>query len=201
VLLSDQVPLASGLTRIETMTKRGFHARLPIVRQAIRADLTGFALPAILVFSAGLLVSLWDGWEGLVETLEDLAKDRHSLSRLPIQTIVGLALIFAGYVIMFVAAGTLGRSYSSTLVIREGQPLITHGIYRLTRHPLYLGVLMVCFGVPICASSWRGCLVMALLIPIFLHRIRLEERLLLDEFGEAYQTYMQGTNKLLPYIY
>jgi protein-S-isoprenylcysteine O-methyltransferase Ste14 len=183
------------------MAKRGFHAEHRIARHAIKADLICFALPAVLVLFAGLLVSLWDGWHGLVETFGDPVKDPHSLSRLSIQTIAGLALIFAGFVIMFVAAGTLGQFYSSTLVIRKGQPLITHGIYRLTRHPLYLGVLMVCLGVPICTSSWRGCVVMAVLIPIFTYRIRLEERLLLDEFGEAYQTYVQVTSKLLPYIF
>jgi protein-S-isoprenylcysteine O-methyltransferase Ste14 len=183
------------------VAKRGFLAKHRIIRHAIKADLVCFALPAVLVLFAGLLVSFLDGWDGRVETFRGLIKDPQSLPRLSIQIIAGLVLVFAGFKIMFVAAGTLRQFYTSTLVIRKDQPLVTHGIYRLTRHPLYLGALMVCLGVPISASSWRGCGAMAVLIPIMLYRIKLEERLLLDEFGEACQMYMQVTSKLIPFIY
>jgi protein-S-isoprenylcysteine O-methyltransferase Ste14 len=62
-------------------------------------------------------------------------------------------------------------SYASTLVIREGYRLITHGIYRFTRHPVYIGVIAVCFGVPVYAASGYGFLTMSALVPIFLNRI------------------------------
>jgi hypothetical protein len=40
--------------------------------------------------------------------------------------------------------------------IREDHQLITHGIYRFTRHPIYLGALLVSIGVPVYASSLLG---------------------------------------------
>ncbi len=102
---------------------------------------------------------------------------------------------------MLVAQITLWRFYFSTLVIREDHQLITHGIYRFVRHPIYLGAITGLIGVPVYVSSVYGLLTMALLIPIFLNRIRMEEKLLTTEFGDAHRTYMEATSKLIPFIY
>jgi protein-S-isoprenylcysteine O-methyltransferase Ste14 len=60
---------------------------------------------------------------------------------------------------------------------------------------------MFFIGVPVFASSLYGLLTMSALIPVFLNRIRMEERLLTDEFGDAYRTYKEATSKLIPFIY
>ncbi len=60
---------------------------------------------------------------------------------------------------------------------------------------------MVCLGVPVYASSLYGLLTMSALIPLVLNRIRIEERMLIEEFGDAYRTYRQTTHKLIPFIY
>jgi protein-S-isoprenylcysteine O-methyltransferase Ste14 len=172
------------------MVKRGFLERHGIVRNAIREDMLYFALPALLFFTAGLVVSAWD-----------LVRHQGSLYILSVQSIVGLALIVIGLTIALVAAGTLRRFYSPSLVIREDHQLITHGIYRFTRHPIYLGVFIVCIGIPVFTSSLYGLLTMSALIPIFLNRIRMEERMLIEEFGDAYRTYKETTRKLIPFIY
>ncbi len=56
-------------------------------------------------------------------------------------------------------------------------------------------------GVPVYASSLFGLATMSVLIPILLNRIRLEERMLTEEFGNAYRTYQDTTSKLIPFIY
>jgi protein-S-isoprenylcysteine O-methyltransferase Ste14 len=174
----------------------GFLTKRGIVRNAIREDVLYFAIPAILVFSAGLVISAYDGFDSFVELL----RNPRSGFLLSNQNIVGLSLIVIGYTIAIVAVVTLRRSYASTLVIREDHQLITHGIYRFTRHPVYLGVLMVSIGMPVFASSLVGLLTMSALIPIFLNRIRMEERMLTDEFGDAYRMYRKATSKLIPYL-
>lgn len=172
------------------MAKRGFLTRHGIVRNAIREDMLYFGLPALFVFTAGLVVSAWE-----------LVRHQGSLYILSVQSIVGLALIVIGLTNNLVAQVTLWRFYSSTLVIKEDHQLITHGVYRFTRHPIYLGVIMVCIGVPVYASSLYGLLTMSALIPIILNRIRMEERLLSEEFGDAHRTYKEATSKLIPFIY
>ena len=183
------------------MAKRGFLSRHGIVRNAIRKDVLFFGLPALLVFFFGLVVSARDGYDGLVGAIWDLARHPGNLRLLSIWKIVGLALFVVGLTVALIAVGTLRRFYLSTLVIRKDHQLITHGVYRFTRHPIYLGVLIVCFGVPVYASSLYGFLTMSVLIPIFLNRIRMEERMLIEEFGDAYQAYRKATRKLIPFLY
>jgi protein-S-isoprenylcysteine O-methyltransferase Ste14 len=172
------------------MAKRGFLARHGIVRNAIREDVLFFAIPWVFVLFAGMGVSAWD-----------LVRQQGDLYILSVQSIVGLALIVIGFTILLVAQVTLRRYYSSTLVIREDHQLITHGIYRFVRHPIYLGNIMFFIGVPVYVSSLYGLLIMSALIPIFLNRIRIEERMLTEEFGDAYRTYKEATSKLIPFIY
>ncbi len=183
------------------MAKRGFLSRHGIVRNAIRKDVLFFGLPALLVFFFGLVVSARDGYDGLVGAIWDLARHPGNLRLLSIWNIVGLALFVVGLTVALIAVGTLRRFYLSTLVIRKDHQLITHGVYRFTRHPIYLGVLTMCFGVPVYASSLYGFLTMSVLIPIFLNRIRMEERMLIEEFGDAYQAYRKATRKLIPFLY
>ena len=183
------------------MAKRGFLSRHRIARNAIRKDLLFFALPAIVVFFAGLVVSARDGYDGLVETIWDLVRRSRSLEELSVPNIIGLLLFVIGLAIALVAVRTLGRFYASTLVTREGHRLISHGIYRYMRHPIYFGVIMMCIGVPVYAPSLYGFFVMSALIPLFLIRIRIEEAMLIEEFGDAYRSYKEETKKLILFVY
>jgi len=183
------------------MAKRGFLERHRIVRNAIREDILYFALPAILVFSAGLVVSARDGSVDLWVDIWDLVRHPRSLFLFSILNIVGLALFIVGLTTALVAQITLRRFYSSTLVIKEDHQLITHGIYRFARHPIYLGVIIAIIGIPVYASSLYGFLTMLVLIPIIHNRIRLEEELLTEEFQDAYQKFKKATKKLIPFIY
>jgi protein-S-isoprenylcysteine O-methyltransferase Ste14 len=161
-----------------------------MVRNEFRKDILFFVLPGLFVLISGGGVCVWD-----------LVRRQESFYLWSVQNVVGLVLTVIGLAINWVAAGTLRRNYSSSLVIREGHQLITHGIYRFTRNPVYLGALMVLLGMPIFISSLYGFLVMAVLIPLVLNRIRIEEGMLEAEFGEAYRTYQKATRKLIPFVY
>jgi protein-S-isoprenylcysteine O-methyltransferase Ste14 len=185
------------------MAKGGFLKRHGIVRNAIRKDILYFAIPALLIFPAGLVLSYraLDERSGVVSTLWNLVRQPSSFHFLSVQNIVGLALFVTGLIIMIVGQATLFRNYSSTVVIRKDHQLITHGIYRFTRNPIYLGGIMAVTGLPVYAASLYGFLTMLVLIPIILNRIRLEEELLTEEFQDAFQKYKETTKKLIPFIY
>ena len=181
------------------MEKRGFLERHGIVRNAIRKDILYFAIPAILVFFVGLqfcsdLSGFWGTIWGLIQQPEDLFK-------LPIHRIIGLALFVVGLSMMLISQATLWRNYSGTVIIRKDHKLVTHGIYRFTRNPIYLGGLMAVIGLPVYAASMYGFLTMLFLIPLILFRITLEEKLLGEEFQDSYQQYKETTKKLIPFIY
>ena len=87
-----------------------------------------FALPGITVFFIVLLFCARDGLFGSGGTIGGLVKQPQNLSMLPVQSIIGLALTTIGFIIPISGQVTLGRNYSSTVVIRKDHQLTTHGI-------------------------------------------------------------------------
>ena len=157
-------------------------------RHAIKAD-AWFLVPAFFLYVGGMALVAWDVSQREAET------GVIALNRL------GLLLIVVGLAFVLVAPFTLRTNYSSSLVIRKDHELVTHGIYRIVRHPIYLGAILVTLGVPIGTSSWIALPPMLLLIPLFIYRMRIEERLLLEEFGDDYRAYMARTKRLIPFLY
>jgi protein-S-isoprenylcysteine O-methyltransferase Ste14 len=194
-----------GKRRFEAMAKNGFLKRHRIVRNAIRKDILQFALPGLTVFIIELQFCAREGarngLSGFWGTVWSLVKQPRNLSMFSMQSIIGLALIIIGLIIMIVGQVTLFRNYSGTVVIREDHQLITHGIYRFTRNPIYLGAIMVFTGLPVYTASVYGFLTSLVMIPIILNRIRLEEKLLTEEFQDAFHKYKETTRKLIPLIY
>jgi protein-S-isoprenylcysteine O-methyltransferase Ste14 len=115
--------------------------------------------------------------------------------------IIGLVLFIIGIVIAVVGHVTLWKNYSSFLVIHKDHQLITHGIYRFIRNPIYLGTHMACIGLPVYAASLYGFLISLTLIPFSLTIYRLEEGLLAEEFQEKFGKYKKTTKRLIPLIY
>ncbi len=161
-----------------------------IMRDSIRKDVLFFALPASIVFCAGLGVCAWD-----------LVRRQGSLFTLSAHSIVGWALIVIGLTLTFVAAGTMRRFYSPALRVRRDHQLITHGLYRFVRHPFYTGMGIATVGVLVVASSLYGLLILLALVPLLVNRIRIEEQMMTAQFGDAYRAYARGTKKLIPFIY
>jgi len=87
------------------------------------------------------------------------------------------------------------------LQIVEGHQLVTEGYYAQIRHPIYLGEIGRALGLAITLSSLYGLIFMILMIIFLLIRIEIEEKMLIEAFGEDYIEYQKTTKKLIPYIY
>ncbi len=114
---------------------------------------------------------------------------------------IGLALFVAGACLRVVANRTLAKSYSYVLGVVKPKELVKRGVYRFVRHPIYLALLLYGFGVPLVFASVYGLIVSLGFVPCVLYRIRLEEELLIREFGDEYTEYKKQTKKLIPYVY
>lgn len=171
------------------------------MRTTIKKDILLFGIPALVVFVSGLITCSRDGYDGLVKTLWKVIRSPDSWHQLSSWNILGLALGLVGISIAVWAILMLQRFYTSTLLVRKDHQLITHGPYRIVRHPIYFGVLTAILAVPVYATSLRGLLVLSLLIPIFLLRIRMEEDMLIVYFGDQYRRYQASTKKLIPLLY
>ena len=161
-----------------------------IKRSAFKRDLQLFLIPWVLTITLAMAVALWE-----------LTRGGNPELTLSTSTIVGLALMICGAPLPLIAAGTLRRFYSSTLLIKDDHRLVQHGIYSKVRHPLYTGTIMVFLGMPLILSSLYGFVVMLLVVPLFVKRIRREEGLLIEEFGAEYQAYIERSHKLIPFVY
>ena len=97
---------------------------------------------------------------------------------------------------------TLAQFFTVDIAIHPGQTLVRRGPYRLLRHPSYTGALLTVLGFGIGVGAWAPALVAFVPIAVaFLHRIRVEERMLADAFPDAYPAYARETKRLVPFLW
>jgi protein-S-isoprenylcysteine O-methyltransferase Ste14 len=114
---------------------------------------------------------------------------------------LGVALYIVGGALRMWPVFVLSDRFSGLVAIQPGHRLVTDGIYGMIRHPSYLGLIVIGFGWAMAFRSGVGLLLAALMIPPLLARIRSEERLLHEQFGEEYDAYRSRTSRLIPGLY
>jgi len=113
---------------------------------------------------------------------------------------IGVALTAGGLLFAVWARRILGANWSGTVTVKEAHELIRHGPYRLIRHPIYTGILVAFLGSGLAGGQVRGAIAFLIaLIALFL-KSRLEERFMLEEFGERYAAYRRESWALVPYL-
>jgi protein-S-isoprenylcysteine O-methyltransferase Ste14 len=113
----------------------------------------------------------------------------------------GVGLTLAGLLFAGWARRRLGGNWSAGVSIKQGHALVTDGPYALVRHPIYTGLLLAFAGSVLARGEIRGLLALALAILFLAHRMRLEERWMADQFGEAYRDYAQRVSALIPFLW
>jgi protein-S-isoprenylcysteine O-methyltransferase Ste14 len=100
----------------------------------------------------------------------------------------GLLLMCAGIVLRVIAKQTLGEFFAVRVTLRKDHKLITKGVYRYIRHPLYLGMLLIYASVPFLLGLWWVALIVTLpCVATILARVNVEEKALEAFFGKAWQ--------------
>jgi protein-S-isoprenylcysteine O-methyltransferase Ste14 len=114
--------------------------------------------------------------------------------------LAGLTIILAGYGVSYGANRAISENWSSTIDKTQEQNLVTSGLYSTIRHPLYLSGLLILAGTNIYfTSSWGWVGVLLALIAILI-RVPLEERYLVERFGQEYIAYQKRSKAILPWI-
>lgn len=118
----------------------------------------------------------------------------------PVIFVLGLLVALAGIALRQYAVATLGRYFSTRVLVTPDQQVVDAGLYRYVRHPSYSGLLLTVLGVIICSTNWISLACFAVAIPGFAYRIQVEEEALVRGLGEPYQAYMRRTKRLIPFV-
>lgn len=138
-----------------------------------------FVLPAVyavssLLSAADYILPEWAGWTGL--------------------------LVYAGAIwLLWRSHADLGVNFSPVTEIREGQRLVTSGVYSRIRHPIYAAHFIWGLAQPLLLWNWiAGFSMLLTLIPLYLARVGPEEQMMIDRFGDEYRVYLKRTGRLVP---
>ena len=96
----------------------------------------------------------------------------------------------------------LGTYWSVSLELRENHRLITQGVYRYVRHPMYSALFLYAIGQALVLPNWiAGPSYLVTFGILFALRIGAEERMMLETFGDEYSAYMARTKLLVPGVW
>lgn len=120
----------------------------------------------------------------------------------PVLAWLGTAFFAAALWLFYRVHRELGRNWSDSLEVREQHALVTEGLYRYVRHPMYTAFFMWAVAQALLLPNWiAGPAGLIGFGTLFLFRVGREERMMLDSFGEDYRAYMRRTARLIPGIY
>jgi protein-S-isoprenylcysteine O-methyltransferase Ste14 len=150
----------------------------------------------------GLLVLAWIGF---LVPLIWVASPAFSFAEYPLRTgplVAGVACVVIGLWLFYRSHADLGMNWSITLEVHEEHQLITEGVYRAVRHPMYSALVLYSVGQALVIPNWvagpSNLLAFAVLLAL---RIRAEERMMEERFGDEYAAYSARTKRLIPGVW
>jgi protein-S-isoprenylcysteine O-methyltransferase Ste14 len=151
------------------------------------------------------VVLLTLAWIGFLVPLLWVVSPALSFADYPLRVtpfVAGLVFLAVGLWLFYRAHADLGSFWSVTLEVRENHRLISHGVYRRIRHPMYSALFLYSVGQALAVPNWvAGPSYLISFGILFAFRIRAEERMMVEAFGDAYVTYMAQTKRLLPGVW
>ena len=110
----------------------------------------------------------------------------------------GIACYAAGYWLFHRSHADLGTNWSITLELREGHTLVTGGVYRTIRHPMYTALLLISLGQALVIPNWiAGPAYLVAITLLVALRLRPEERMMVEQFGAEYEAYRARSKRLI----
>jgi protein-S-isoprenylcysteine O-methyltransferase Ste14 len=111
----------------------------------------------------------------------------------------GAILAWAGALFATWGKWELGHAFSASFAIKEGHELVTRGPYRIVRHPIYTGLMVMGVGLGVAFDSWLTVgFAILFVLPLALHAA-VEEQMLAAHFGEAWRDYRARVPRFVPF--
>jgi protein-S-isoprenylcysteine O-methyltransferase len=115
---------------------------------------------------------------------------------------IGIGLVWTGILLRLWSVRTLGKFFNTSLVIQEGHSLVTSGPYRFIRNPSYAAGLITMSGLGIALGNGISlALLVVTALLVYVPRIRAEEEMLQQAFGDAFDEYKKRSWALVPFVW
>jgi len=116
--------------------------------------------------------------------------------------LLGSFVTLFGFILRLASIIIMGRGFVPNVMLQSHQQLIQIGIYKVIRHPSYLGVILIYSGLSLMLTNWLLLLSsLGFSLVVYEWRMRLEEKELMKKYGRAFLEYQGKTSKLIPFIY
>jgi protein-S-isoprenylcysteine O-methyltransferase Ste14 len=186
--IAKGVVLAATVAMIAIRAPHGHRSRTVPVKRSARG-----------VAEAVLLTFAWLGFLVPIVWIASGAFDFAEFPLAPAPLAAGAALFVAGLWLFHRSHADLGTNWSITLQIREGHRLVTGGVYRRIRHPMYSALFLYAIGQALSAPNWiAGPCYLAVMVPLVLMRLGPEEAMMRARFGAEWDAYAARTGRLIP---
>ena len=146
----------------------------------------GFIVGALLLFSR-MPPDLW------------LSKRLYSPSS--ISGTIGCVLGGLGLAVAISARRVLGSNWSRVVAVKENHELVMTGPYRLVRHPIYSGMLLLVLGTAVVLGQVKGFAGLMFVLGSALFRVFAEDQLMASTFPDTFPGYRERTKRLVPWIF
>jgi protein-S-isoprenylcysteine O-methyltransferase Ste14 len=144
-------------------------------------------------------------WVGFFVPLVWVVTPAFSFAEYPLRSgplVAGLACLAIGLWLFFRSHADLGTNWSVTLELRNEHRLITHGVYRAIRHPMYAALILYSVGQALVIPNWvAGFSNLTAFGVLFVLRVGAEEKMMAEQFGDEYAAYSAGTKRLVPGVW
>ncbi|GJM31114.1 MAG: hypothetical protein DHS20C18_01150 [Saprospiraceae bacterium] len=164
---------------------------IDLAEARIKKDTDQFSVFIVLGFSVFSVSFAVYEWAYLLEKEPPLAWE-----------VIGGLLLAAGLGLRIWSIRILGKYFTTTVKQVDNHQLVTSGPYASIRHPSYLGAYLAFLGNAVFLGAWMAAgFTFILMLVAYNIRINVEEKTLVQIFGDQYQQYQKRTKRLLPYIW
>lgn len=151
----------------------------------------------LTLISAAQVVLFWfyPGWPGPDSPRFEFSR---VLPDLPFLAPLGVVVTAGSLLLALWARRRLGRNWSGEVTVKVDHELVRSGPYRRIRHPIYTGAIGMYVGPALVSGRLQGIVALVLVAIAYTRKIRQEERVLLGEFGSAYDDYCRESWAVIP---
>ena len=110
---------------------------------------------------------------------------------------ISLTAMFLGIVILGLSALALGKSLTAHPMPTKNAVLVTDGLYRFVKHPIYSGLILLSFGLTIAGGFFPHAIFFIALVVLLNYKASFEEKLLASTYA-GYAEYSKKTGRFIP---